>query len=405
MKILLLHNSYHFRGGEDIAVEQEFALLREHGHDVRLLLERNDSITGVAGAVSAACSAVYSIRSRRRVAEKLRTFRPDVVHVHNFFPLLSPSVYLACREAGVPVLQTLHNYRLICPGANLFRDGRPCEDCVGRSIAWPGVLHGCYRGSRAGTAAVAAMMGIHTALNTWSHAVDAYIALTEFARRKLIQGGLPAEKFHVKPNFVASDPGVGSGDGGYVLCVGRLSDGKGIDVLLEAWKLLETKIPLVIVGEGPLASEVASTARTIGADYRGPLSRHDVAECMRRASLLVFPSVWYEAFPLVIAEALACGLPVLASDAGSAADLIDHGRTGLHFRSGDPKDLAAKVETLWRDQELLGRMRKEARAEYEARYHSERNYARLMQIYGLVLAQKKEAGGAEERWAPVASQA
>ena len=405
MRILLLHNSYHFRGGEDIAVEQEHALLREHGHDVRLLLEHNDSFSGIAGAVSAACSAVYSARSRRRVADELRSFRPEVVHVHNFFPLLSPSVYLACREAGVPVLQTLHNYRLICPGANLFRDGRPCEDCVGRSVPWPGVLHGCYRGSRAGTAAVAAMVGIHNALNTWSNAVDAYIALTEFARHKLIKGGLPAERLHVKPNFVASDPGVGSGDGGYVLCVGRLSEGKGIDVLLEAWKLLETKIPLVIVGEGPLASKVASTARTIGADYRGPLSRHDVAECMGRASLLVFPSVWYEAFPLVIAEALACGLPVLASDAGSAADLIDHGRTGLHFRSDDPKDLAAKVKTLWRDQELLGRMRKEARAEYDTHYNSQRNYARLMQIYGLVLAQKKEAGGAQKRWAPVASQA
>jgi glycosyltransferase involved in cell wall biosynthesis len=402
LKILLLHNHYRYRGGEDIAVEQDFALLREHGHDVRLLLEHNESISGVAGAVSAACSAVYSVRSRRRVADELRAFRPDVVHVHNFFPLLSPSVYLACSKASVPVLQTLHNYRLICPGTNLFRDGRPCEDCVGRSVPWPGVLHGCYRGSRAGTAAVAAMVGIHNALNTWSHAVDAYIALTEFARRKLIAGGLPAEKFHVKPNFVTPDPGAGPGDAGYALFVGRLSEGKGIDVLLEAWKLLETKIPLVIVGEGPMASKVALAARTIDADYRGLLSRPEVTECMRRASLLVFPSVWYEAFPLVIAEALACGLPVLVSDAGSAADLIDNGRTGLHFHSGDPKDLAAKVEFLWREQRLLGRMRKDARAEYERHYNSERNYARLMQIYGQVLDQKKEAGGAKERWAPVA---
>jgi glycosyltransferase involved in cell wall biosynthesis len=405
LRILLLHNSYHFRGGEDVAVEQESALLREHGHDVRLVLEHNDSISGVAGAVSAACSAVYSARSRGRVAEELRAFCPEIVHVHNFFPLLSPSVYLACREADVPVLQTLHNYRLICPGALLFRDGRPCEDCVGRSVPWPGVLHGCYRDSRTGTAAVAAMVGIHNALNTWSHAVDAYIALSEFARRKLIAGGLPAEKLHVKPNFVASDPGACPGDGGYALFVGRLTEGKGIEVLLEAWKLLETQMPLVIVGEGPMASKVASSAQTIGADYRGPLSRHEVAECMRRAWLLVFPSVWYEAFPLVIAEALACGLPVLTSDAGSAAELIDNGRTGLHFRSGDAKDLAAKVEFLWRDQRQLGRMRKEARAEYEAHYNSERNYARLMQIYGLVLAQKKEAGGAQERWAPVASHA
>jgi glycosyltransferase involved in cell wall biosynthesis len=405
LRILLLHNSYHYRGGEDIAVEQEFALLQEHGHDVRLLLEHNDSISGVAGAVSAACSAVYSARSRQRVADELRAFRPEVVHVHNFFPLLSPSVYLACRDVGVPVLQTLHNYRLICPGVNLFRDGRACEDCVGRSVPWPGVLHGCYRGSRAGTAAVAAMVGIHNALNTWSHAVDAYIALTEFARRKLIAGGLPAEKFHVKPNFVTPDPGAGPGDGGFALYVGRLSEGKGIDVLLDAWKLLETKIPLVIVGEGPMASKVALTARTIGADYRGPLSRPEVAECMRRAKMLVFPSVWYEAFPLVIAEAFACGLPVLTSDAGSAAELIDNGRTGLYFRNGDPKDLAAKVEFLWREQELLGRMRKEARAEYETHYNSECNYARLMQIYDLVLAQNKEAGGAKERWAPVASRA
>jgi glycosyltransferase involved in cell wall biosynthesis len=236
------------------------------------------------------------------------------------------------------------------------------------------------------------MVGIHNALNTWSHAVDAYIALTEFARRKLIQGGLPAEKLHVKPNFVTPDPGVGPGDRGYALYAGRLSEEKGIEVLLEAWKLLGNQIPLVIVGEGPLASKVAARAPAIGADYRGPLSRHEVAGCMRHASLLVVPSVCYETFSLVTAEALACGLPVLASDAGSAAELIDNGRTGLHFRSGDLGDLAAKMKFLWRDQELLGRMRREARAEYEAKYTADRNYEMLMNIYLLTPRQK---GGAK----------
>jgi glycosyltransferase involved in cell wall biosynthesis len=235
------------------------------------------------------------------------------------------------------------------------------------------------------------MVGIHAALSTWSHAVDAYIALTEFARRKLIEGGLPEEKFHVKPNFVASDPEFGLGDGGYVLYVGRLSEGKGIDILLEAWKLLVSKVPLVIVGDGPMASKVASTAQTIGADYRGPLSRTEVAECMRRASLLVVPSIWYEAFPLVIAEAMACGLPVLTGDVGSAAELIENGRTGLHFRSGDAKDLSTKVEFLWRDQELLRRMHKDARTEYEAKYTAEQNYELLMNIYLASLRQKADA--------------
>jgi len=278
------------------------------------------------------------------------------------------------------VIQTLHNYRLLCPNAILYRDGGVCEDCLGR-LPWPGVMRGCYRGSRAQTVVVAAMLAVHRWLKTWLEKVDIYIALTEFARRKFIEGALPAEKVVVKPNFVHPDPGVRDGSGNYAIFVGRLSREKGVLTLLAAWELLKD-IPLKIAGDGPLVEDVRRRSQMLGGvEVLGRRDHKDVIGLLKGARFLVFPSEWYECFPVTFVEAFACGVPVIASRLGAMAEIVEDGRTGLHFTPGDPDDLAARVVYAWSHPERMREMGREARAEYEAKYTAERNYQMLMDIY------------------------
>jgi glycosyltransferase involved in cell wall biosynthesis len=391
LKVLLLHNQYQQAGGEDVVVRAERELLESHGDEVALLEADNADIDGLIARVKAAAGTIYSPRAKSRVVTRIAAFRPDVVHVHNFFPLLSPSIYYACREAGPPVVQTLHNYRLVCPNAQLLRDGRVCEDCVDKVVPWPGVLHSCYRGTRAGSAVVAAMIAVHRLMGTWKNAVDEFVALTDFSRNKLIEGGLPEAKVTVKPNFVPDSGSVGEGRGGFALFTGRLSPEKGITTLLSAWKRTNRAIPLKIAGDGPLASEVCRSTVRGSVEYLGAQPRERVQALMRDAAFLVFPSVWYEGLPMVIVEAFSVGLPVIASNLGSMATLVEHGRTGLHFRPGDAEDLAAKVEWAVSHPEEMARMRCEARSEYLAKYTPERNYKMLMEIYARVTGGKVSA--------------
>ncbi|WP_460361807.1 glycosyltransferase family 4 protein [Thermus antranikianii] len=359
-------------------------LLREKEHEVAEFTSRNHELEGMPpwrqGLVTLWNQGAY-----RRVREAIRQRRPDLVHVHNTFPLASPAVIHAAKAEGVPVVMTLHNYRLLCVNALFFREGRVCEDCLGR-LPWRGVVHGCYRDSRLASLGVASMLALHRALGTWN-LVDRFIALTEFARQKFVEGGLPAEKIVVKPNFVHPDPGPGEGKGGYALFVGRLSPEKGVRTLLRAWERLKG-IPLKIVGDGPLQAEMEDLVRgggLEGVEMLGRRPREEVLGLMREAGVLVFPSECYENFPMTVAEAFACGLPVVASRLGAMAGIVEDGRTGLHFRPGDPEDLAAKVEWLLDHPVELARMRREARAEYEAKYTAERNYQLLMEIYGQAL--------------------
>ena len=383
MCILVAHTHYQQPGGEDGVFTAEAALLRERGHEVLALTFHNQELDCMPpwrqGLVT-----LWNQEAYQRVREAIRQHRPDLVHVHNTFPLASPAVIHAAKAEGVPVVMTLHNYRLLCVNALFFREGRVCEDCLGR-LPWRGVVHGCYRDSRLASLGVASMLALHRALGTWN-LVDRFIALTEFARQKFVEGGLPAEKIVVKPNFVHPDPGPGEGRGGYALFVGRLSPEKGVRTLLRAWGLLGGRVPLKVVGDGPLAGEVREAARRLpGVEWLGRKSPEEVYALMGEAAFLVFPSEWYEGFPRVLAEALAKGLPILATALGSQASIVADGRTGLHFRPGDPEDLAAKVEWLLLHPEELRRMRREARAEYEAKYTAERNYQLLMEIYGQAL--------------------
>lgn len=381
MQILSVHSRYQIRGGEEEVFESESGLLREMGHRVEVYEESNDRVADSA-PWRMALRTIWSERAHQITSCRLTEHPYDVVHVHNFFPPISPSIYYAAKTKGVPVVQTLHNYRLLCPNALLFREERICEDCCGKSIPWPGILHGCYRGSRAATGATALMLAVHRAMSTWTEMVDCYIALTEFARQKFIKGGLPADKIVVKPNFVHPDPGIGRGNGGYALYVGRLSVEKGIDTLLAAWERLDGRIPLRIIGDGPLAGQVIeATKRLSQVKWLGRRPMSEVYHLMGEAAMLIFPSKWYETFGRVAVEAFAKGTPVVAAGLGAIAELVERDRTGLHFCPGDPQDLAAKVDWLLERPKELARMRREARLEYETKYTAEKNYQQLIEIY------------------------
>lgn len=388
MKLLFVHNHYQQPGGEDAVFEQEIQLLRSAGHTVVEYRRSNTEIqeSGISGKIAFAKHIVWASDSAQALRSLIEEQKPDLVHIHNTHFMISPLAYYVCQQQGVPVVQTIHNYRLICPNALLLRNGRVCENCLGKTPPWPGIVHKCYRDSRPQTAAVAAMLTFHRLRQTWTKQVDHYIALTEFARHKLIEGGLPPEKISVKPNFVSPDPGLGTGDGGFALFVGRLSPEKGIDVLLDAWQQVGNRLPLKIVGDGPLAQHVEAVSRSTSyIRYLGRQPHGEVLTLMKRASVLVFPSICYEGFPRVIVEAYAVGLPVVSSNLGGMATIVRDRHTGLHFRPGDTNDLAAKVEWLLDHPEELADMRRNARAEFEAKYTAERNYEMLMAIYENVL--------------------
>ena len=260
MRILTIHNYYQQAGGEDVVFEGEASLLRQHGHEVVEYRQDNAQIHRLSRPVIAS-HAIWSRPVYRALQRLLRDVEPDVTHLHNIFPLISPAAYYASRKAGVPVVQTLHNYRLLCPAATFLRNGQLCEECLGKTFPWPAVLHACYHRSYAQSAVTAGMLTVHRWLKTWRDQVDIYIALTEFSRRKFIEGGLPAEKIVVKPHFVYPDPGCRAGSGGYALYVGRLSAQKGVMTLLQAWQQLPG-IPLKVVGDGPLMGAMQAFAHT-----------------------------------------------------------------------------------------------------------------------------------------------
>ena len=393
MKILTVHNRYQQPGGEDVVFAREAALLRQYGHKVVEYVDDNKHIADSRG-VTVALESVWSRPTYQRLSQILVTLRPDIVHFHNTFVRISASAYAACRAAGVPVVQTLHNYRSVCPVATLFRQGQVCEDCVGTRLSWPSVRNGCYHDSRLQTAVVAGLLGVQRWYRTLSEPVDVYAALTHFAKRKLIAGGLSADRIVVKPNFVA-DPGVRtrsvrtqSADtltGKAALFVGRLVPEKGVRTLLRAWCKLK-HIPLSIVGDGPLFTEAKTFIEQHQLSNVSLLGQCDAQEVMRLikdARCVLVPSECYEGFPLTIAEAFACGVPVITSRLGAMAEIVADGMTGLHHTPGDADDLAAKVQWAWAHAERLGHMGAHARQVYEREYSEERNYTRLMEIYDL----------------------
>jgi glycosyltransferase involved in cell wall biosynthesis len=391
MKILLIHNSYQQPGGEDQVFAQEADLLRAHGHQIFLYQASNDEVTGTHPLVLLG-KTIWNGKIYGELRALMQEHRPDIVHVHNDFPMISPAAYHAAKDEHIPVIKTLHNYRMMCPSATLFRDGHVCEDCVGKQAPWPGVIHGCYRGSRLATAAAAAMLVTHHLKGTWTDTVDAYIALTDFARDKFVEGNFPAGKIFVKPNYLQTDPGIGDGKGGYALFVGRLAPEKGVRTLLSAWRHIGNTLPLQIAGNGPESAEVEQAAsETEGVQWLKWLPRAEILQRMKDAAVLILPSEWYEGFPMIIAEAFAVGLPVIASDLGSMSAIVDHHRTGVHFEAGNADALVASVKWYQANPAEAQSMRTQARQEYERKYTADVNYTQLMGIYETVLSLHRKA--------------
>jgi glycosyltransferase involved in cell wall biosynthesis len=389
MKIIIVHNKYKQQGGEDVVFDQECQLLERAGHEVQAYCRSNFEIDAYPGVKRLVLlqKAIWSEDTYRNFSEMLRREKPDVVHVHNTWVMISPSIYQACKDAGVPVVQTFHNYRLMCPAGTFFREGKTCEECLDHG-QWRSVLHGCYRDSRLTTAGMAITLATHRWKGTWA-GIDCYIALSEFSRKQFLRGGFPAEKLFVKPNFVHPDPGMCTEKGNYALFIGRLSPEKRVSTVLAAWNQLSSPIELHIVGGGPEADQLKEQAARQGltnVHFEGHLPREKGLAFLRRARFLVFSSEWYENFPVTIAEAFGCGVPVICSRMGAMQEIIDDGRTGLHFTPGDAEDLAAKVEWAWTHPERIEEMGREARREYENKYTAEKNYPMLMEIYRHALA-------------------
>ena len=381
MKILFIHNYYQQAGGEDQVFSAESLLMKKHGHPVLRFTVHNNQVTKLSRLTLTRCT-IWNSNIYRKLRKVIQKEKPDIMHAHNTLPLISPAAYYAAKSEGVAVIQTLHNYRLVCPNALLFRNGHICEDCMGKFVPWPGILKACYRENRAATSVTAAMLTTHRVLHTYRRMVDIYIALTHFSRQKFIQGGLPAGKIIVKPNFIDPDPGIGNGQGGYAIFVARLTPEKGIDTLLSAMEKIGGKIQLKVIGDGPLASQLSEASRCIfGLEWLGHKPRQFVLNLMKDAIVLIFPSVCYEGFGLTILEAFSVGLPVIASKLGVMSSMIEHRRTGLHFQPGDPEDLAKQMNWIISHPADLKRMRQAARAEYESKYTAELNYKMLMDIY------------------------
>jgi glycosyltransferase involved in cell wall biosynthesis len=371
---LIVHNGYLQRGGEDAVVESEVAMLRARGHKVLLYFRTNEDIADLSSA-SMVGQTFWSRRTASEVADAMHSFCPDVVHAHNTFPLISPSLYWAADKAHIPVVQTLHNFRLLCPQAMLLREGKVCEDCLGK-VPWRGAVRGCYRDSRAQSTVLASMVTLHRALGTWKNKVTRYIALNDFCRNKFIEGGLPAERVVVKPNFVDFDEPVNGPRLGF-LFVGRLSTEKGVVVLVHAAHAL-ANVQVRVAGVGP---EGALLDGVPGMHVLGSLGGDAVRTEMSRATALVLPSICYENLPRTLVEAFACGLPVIASRIGAMAELVQDGVTGLLFEPGNAQDLAAKMRWANANPELMHAMGRNARSEYEAKYTAAINYQQLMTIY------------------------
>jgi len=378
MRILQVHNFYQQPGGEDQVFAAEFALLTARGHQVKQYSVHNDSLHGIS-RLRTFSRTLWNGQTYQAIRRLLQSESIELVHAHNTFPLISPALYYAAHNANIPVVQTLHNYRLLCPAATFFRDGNVCEQCLGSRLPYQAIVHRCYRQSAAASATAVSMLAVHHAAGTWTSKIDAYIALTDFARQKFIDGGLPPEQIYVKSGFLAADPGLGAGSGAqpYALFIGRLVEEKGIDLLCRAWSRLGSVIPLKIAGEGPPGF---LTRPVSGIEYLGRCERAHILELLKGAAFLIMPSLWYEGFPMVIVEALACGTPVIASALGSMNELIQDGVNGFRFSPGDANALVSCVKNALHDGKLAA-MRAATRTCYEQNYTADRNYETLMSIY------------------------
>lgn len=374
MNIFIVHNFYQIGGGEDAVMENEVRLLESHGHQIKKYTVNNEQIGSLFSKIVTIINVPFSYSQYKKLLDKLTEEKPDVVHVHNYFPLISPAIFYACKKAKVPVVHTLHNYRAVCPTALLMHNNKINEKCV-KGTAWWTVSERVYRGSFVGSLALAIMVEIHKFLKTWLYKVDRFISLTNFSRSKYIESGWPERKVIVKPNFI-EDPleNIQEVKQNYALYIGRLSKEKGVDILSEAWD--GCLYPLKVVGTG-----FVNIPATGAVQLCGNKTKQEVFELIKASRFVIVPSICYEGFPMVIVEAFACGVPIICSHLGSMKEIVKDGFTGLHFEPGNPKDLSLKVKWMIEHPKEVQEMGRNCRAEYLEKYTPSINYEKLMNIY------------------------
>lgn len=398
MRVLLVHNHYGSEApsGENVVFEAERALLESRGHEVRTFVRHSDEIRGsVLGLARGALATPWNPWTAARMREVLEEFRPEVVHAHNTFPLLSPSVFHAVGTRAARVL-TLHNYRLFCPAAVPLRDGRACTDCLDERSVLPSLRHGCYRASRLATLPLAFGSWLHRRIGTWTSQVDAFVALSGFQRDRMVAAGLPAPLVHVKPNFYPGRPVPlpWRERRDRVVFAGRLGPEKGVDTLIRAWSLWGPDAPeLHLAGDGPERSaleRLVETTRATRIRFLGRLSPEEAVREIASSRLVVLPSRGVEGFPLVIREAFAFGTPVAVSDVGPLPDLVGDGESGVVFAGGAPESLLGAVRRAWEDPPLLERLAAGARRAFERSYGEGAAHELLMAVYGRAMAVVQE---------------
>ena len=388
MKILFIHNRYKQDGGEDVVVELETSILSEKGHEVKTLLFDNRSINSGISKIIAAIRSVYNFSSAKKVSKIINEFKPDIIHVHNLFFISSPSVLYAAGKKKIPVILTLHNYRLICANAILLRNNRPCELCISKKFPISGTRYKCYRNSSIESAAVTAITGLHKLYNTWKNKIYTYITLTEFSKSKFLHSSLqvPEHKMITKPNFVP-DPGESNNPReDFFLFAGRIIKEKGVHVLIKAFaEMPESKI--IIIGDGPekesLQKEFQSSQNIL---FTGYLGKQKVNEYMNRCKALVCPSIWWEGAPLTVIEAFATGTPVIASRLEPMAESVSDGFNGLLFTAGDADDLKRKIKLFNTETNNNSFLYKNARQTYLEKFSPDIHYDAILKIYQLATA-------------------
>ena len=383
MRILIVHNQYKQSGGEDCVFQNELKLLRGKGHNVEIVLFDNRTIISTLDKLLTAVSCIFNLRSYWLFIEKIKQFKPDVIHVHNFFPLISPSVFYAASKCNVPVVMTLHNYRLICPNALLLRNARPCINCIDKIIQEKGIFCKCYRNSVIQSLMVALHNFVHSAvLKTWHKYLERIIVLSEFSKKIYQKSFLKeiSKKMIVKPNFTSQYEVKEKCEKEYYIYVGRLSIEKGINVLMDAFD--NSDILLKLVGDGPLEIDVNDYFKEKkNVEMYGFLEKEDMLELMSNAKALIFPSICFENCPLIILEAFMLGVPVLCSNRGGSAELIKNGENGLLFEAGNACDLRNIIDNVETNEYLLEKLSLGALQSYKELYSPESNYQMLFEIY------------------------
>jgi len=384
MKVMQVHNRYRLRGGEDAVVDNTLEGLRRHGHDAVLFSKDSDDIPdGLRGKLKATFGAVWSTSARAEMVAALEGEKPDVIHVHNVYPLLSPSVLAAAQSMAIPVVMTCHNYRLSCPIGVHFQGGAICERCRGGHEYWC-LIQNC-RDNRLESAAYALRNGLSRRFNLFEKNIDKFMCISAFLKDYLVESGLPAEKCCVVPNMIPiPETGIQAGDGQFVAFLGRFSEEKGIETLLEA-AALAPEIPVRLGGSGPLEKALRLAAPP-NVRFEGMMARDQLAAFYRKARCTVVPSVWYETFGLVAVEAMSHGLPVIASRIGGLAELVADGETGLQFPAGDAAALAEHMRTLWNNPARATAMGQAARQRVMEEYSEDRYIERLVDVYEEVIS-------------------